>query len=388
VLETPDGTVVLVDGGENQLFARYLAARFAGTSADAPKRMACIVVSHGDADHYSGLAQIHLSERNTAGKQLFLHPARVYHNGLVKGPSTRTDIAAFGKTEAVDGRRVIVDLHDDLRTVTEEAMNKPFRQWRRVLETWTKRGPIEIRRLERGNDDAFDFLRPDVDVRVLGPLTVDAGGRRGLPFLSTPPPRVGGGTPGGPGAPSASHTINGHSIVLLVRYGDVRFLLAGDLNEEAERALVDDHDRGSVALTAEALKVPHHGSADYSPAFLERVAPVVSVVSSGDEQETKEHVHPRATLLGALGRFARPEVDEPVIFVTELAAFFRILGTVEAGERGRVFGFERTAFGIVRCRTDGRRILVYTDTGKADRKEAYAFAVQDGSIRADAVTVV
>jgi hypothetical protein len=32
VIESPDGKVILVDGGDNQLFARYLAARFRGTS--------------------------------------------------------------------------------------------------------------------------------------------------------------------------------------------------------------------------------------------------------------------------------------------------------------------------------------------------------------------
>ena len=28
VIESPDGKIILVDGGDNQLFARYLAARF------------------------------------------------------------------------------------------------------------------------------------------------------------------------------------------------------------------------------------------------------------------------------------------------------------------------------------------------------------------------
>lgn len=39
VIETPGGTVILVDGGDNQLFARYLAARFRRTSESAPKRI-------------------------------------------------------------------------------------------------------------------------------------------------------------------------------------------------------------------------------------------------------------------------------------------------------------------------------------------------------------
>src|SRR5687768_7656963 len=32
VIEAPDGKVILVDGGDNQLFARYLAGRYRGTS--------------------------------------------------------------------------------------------------------------------------------------------------------------------------------------------------------------------------------------------------------------------------------------------------------------------------------------------------------------------
>lgn len=62
VIETPQGKVVLVDGGDNVLFARYLAARFRGTSAHAPKEIECILVTHGDADHFAGLTEIHDSE--------------------------------------------------------------------------------------------------------------------------------------------------------------------------------------------------------------------------------------------------------------------------------------------------------------------------------------
>ncbi len=41
VIEAPDGRVILVDGGDNQLFARYLAARFPGTSEANPKVIDC-----------------------------------------------------------------------------------------------------------------------------------------------------------------------------------------------------------------------------------------------------------------------------------------------------------------------------------------------------------
>jgi Metallo-beta-lactamase superfamily len=53
VVESPSGKVVLVDGGDNQMFARYLAARYRGTSQEDPREVEAIVVTHGDADHFS-----------------------------------------------------------------------------------------------------------------------------------------------------------------------------------------------------------------------------------------------------------------------------------------------------------------------------------------------
>jgi len=61
-IETPSGQVVLVDGGNNQLFARYLASRYRDTSENEPRDVECIVVTHGDADHFSGLVDIQESE--------------------------------------------------------------------------------------------------------------------------------------------------------------------------------------------------------------------------------------------------------------------------------------------------------------------------------------
>ena len=38
---------LLVDGGDNRMFARYLAGRFRGTSKEKPRVVDCIVVTHG-----------------------------------------------------------------------------------------------------------------------------------------------------------------------------------------------------------------------------------------------------------------------------------------------------------------------------------------------------
>lgn len=439
VIITPgERRTILIDGGDNQMFARYLANRFnrfGPTSAEAPRKIDCIIVTHGDADHFDGLIRIHDSEADERlaakpFKRLFIYPKRVYHNGLVKGPTSLGDERMLGESEEVidpsTGQkvRIITGLKENLLEVDDQEMNAPFKQWKRALKDYDKRcreheGPeqgIEFRRLEIGMNDAFDFLKPDgIKVEVLGPLPTEAGGARGLKFLGSPPkgPRVGDAVLDTHDdkfkGDDVAHTINGHSVVFRLTYGDFKLLFTGDLNDEAERRLTREH---KAELRADVFKVPHHGSADFSGAFLQAVSPLVSVVSAGDESARKEFIHPRATLMGALGKFGRS--NEPLIFVTELVAFFEVVGLTapewhkmmesgelakdEAGntptfltkERGlSFFAFKRTAFGLVRVRTDGKRLLIYTNSGQANLKEAYAFKVgPDGEpVPADVIQV-
>jgi len=408
VLETADGTVVLIDGGDNQLFARYLAARFRGTSSKKRKPIACIVVTHGDADHFSGLTRIQDSETGgQAQKRLFIKPLRVYHNGLVKRPEKVKKKAVaeqdrLGRTVQSGGRRFIVELKDDLRNVSPSVMNGPFVKWRKALLAWSegKKTSIVIKRLSRridggainGGADPFDFLAAEgIKVEVLGPLEHRVSGKPALPFLGSPkskPERQPGEAQVTFSGLSASHTINGHSVVLRITYGNCRFLLTGDLNEESETFLTTQHQEGQLDLTAEVFKVPHHGSADFSVPFLRAVAPAVSMISSGDESEQKEFIHPRATLVGALSKQGRATLEEPLILITELAAFFKVEGWVKNDQtklthktqrserKDEFFAFSRKSFGIIKIRTDGTRMLVYTYSGKDDMKEAYAFKLQ------------
>jgi hypothetical protein len=48
----------------------------------------------------------------------------------------------------------------------------------------------------------------------------------------------------------------------------------------------------------------------------------------------------------------------------------------------RFFAFSRSAFGMVKIRTDGDRLLVYTDSGNVKLKEAYAYEIACGQPRA------
>ncbi len=401
VIETPDGQIVLIDGGDNQLFARYLANRFRGTTQADPLEVDCILVTHGDADHFAGLAKILDSETNPSQrKRLFISPARVFHNGLVKRPSkrgdgsSRPDLELLGATVTDNNQPYITGLVDDLETVPQSELNRPFKDWIGALKTYNGRrgaaSPIEYGRLEMGSK-AFGFLesngaangRASLRCEVLGPLVEDVAAQnngRGLKFLRQPP-RVPGGRRG---SWSASHTINGHSVILKLTYGRVNFLFAGDLNEEAEQELTQKH---AAQLQAEVFKVPHHGSADFSRPFLNAVAPIVSVISCGDESARKEYIHPRANLLAALGGASRTQ--QPLIFITELVAFFSLVGYslplrpnspdgTPVGAKEPFFAFQRDVYGLVKIRTDGRQMLIYTDSANLNMKEAYAFAFDEG----------
>jgi beta-lactamase superfamily II metal-dependent hydrolase len=409
VVESPSGKVLLVDGGENQMFARYLAARYRGTSAAKPREIEAIVVTHGDADHFSGLTQIHRSEQNvTPAKRLFIHPKRIFHNGIFKRPSQDANGKRRGDKQLLndivehDGETYLLPLADGITQVDRQNLNREFVAWVDAIEAWRQRGQIIEQRLAFGVQGAFDFLKEDgVEVQVLGPLTATVGGNPALRFLGEPPkrPMIGHSSQVLDDNQfkgfSASHTINGHSIVLKLVYGGFSFLLAGDLNDQAERHLVRQHNQGNLNLRADVLKVPHHGSADFSPAFFEAVGATVSVISSGDESEMKEYIHPRATLVGSLGRYSR--AAEPLVLCTELVAFFQRIGWSAKDEdqrsdlppdavfkldedAARFYAFKRTAYGLIKVRCDGKRLLIMTNSGKDDLKEAYAYELDDHGV--------
>lgn len=390
VILTPKGRKLFIDGGDNKLFARYCAGRFPNSSAEKPLEVDAMIVTHGDADHFAGLTEIFKSEAEAKDpkrqrKALFIHPKRIYHNGLVKGPSKLKPEKIFGTTVPTADGRAVTALVSDLLAVPSARLNAPFKSWIKAIKHWAQRGPIEFRRLEHGDKAAFDFLADEgISVDVHGPITirkkVGTKMKKALPLLREPEKsaeiHLGNGPE--PTRPfSASHTINGHSVTFRLHYGNVRFYLTGDLNQEAMAAL-----RTKIAapdFEAEIIKAPHHGSADFDLRALKAMKPIVSLISSGDESSRTEHIHPRASLMGALGRVARG--DTSLVFCTELAAFFALRGV--SGElapsneaRARpYFGFERTNFGIIQIRTDGARVLVFTHSGKEGMKEAYRFTV-------------
>jgi competence protein ComEC len=89
--------------------------------------------------------------------------------------------------------------------------------------------------------------------------------------------------------------------VVAVTAGNSRFLLAGDIERQAELSLLSS----GVALAADVLLVPHHGSkTSSSPAFINAVAPALAIVSAGQynrfshpDERVQQRYHDRGVRL-------------------------------------------------------------------------------------------
>ncbi len=86
--------------------------------------------------------------------------------------------------------------------------------------------------------------------------------------------------------------INEYSVVTKLSYKNIDFLLTGDAYQENEEKIIDQN------LSSEFLKVAHHGSrSSTSQEFLEKVHPLISVISVGAKNS---YGHPTQDILNRL----------------------------------------------------------------------------------------
>ncbi len=88
----------------------------------------------------------------------------------------------------------------------------------------------------------------------------------------------------------ASSLLNNQSLVIMIQFKNIKVLLAGDIEKEAEYRML----REDYPLNADILKIPHHGSSSSSTLyFLQRVKPSYAILSVGERN---------------IGRLPHPEV--------------------------------------------------------------------------------
>jgi competence protein ComEC len=107
------------------------------------------------------------------------------------------------------------------------------------------------------NEETPPQIINEVEISVLNPPARNTGRRK---------------------VPNASD-LNNSSLVLRLRFKNVSVLLAGDIEKEAEGRML----RKGYLLSAEMIKVPHHGSSSSSSLlFLDRVKPAYAILSVGE----------------------------------------------------------------------------------------------------------
>ncbi|GIO27055.1 MBL fold metallo-hydrolase [Ornithinibacillus bavariensis] len=87
---------------------------------------------------------------------------------------------------------------------------------------------------------------------------------------------------------------NEESIAMLLTYGNIKFILTGDADQNAEQQMM----KLGIDLDADIMKLGHHGSnTSSSPSFIQAVSPEVAIYSAGAENS---YGHPHAEVVSRI----------------------------------------------------------------------------------------
>jgi beta-lactamase superfamily II metal-dependent hydrolase len=311
LLVTPKDKHIIIDAGKGEHMFRFLRWRYWNVRRK-PWRFEAGVISHPDDDHYKGFNHFFEDEFPEAENFTF---DTLYHNGIMeqKGANSPLGKRTNGKPKLLTD---LLQTKKDMTDFLQETQRWKGKHYATMLNKASESKRVKDFRMLSTDDGYLKGYEEgkDLSIEVLGPVPDQASEEMRLPWLS-----------------SAGKTKNGHSVVLKLRYKDVSVLLGGDLNIKAEDRLLEHYtgldptpnsaedERVLVEAARQVFQVDvakscHHGSADFRDVFLQAVNPLVTVISSGDDESFS---HPRADALGAIGKRGRGE--RPLIFNTELA---------------------------------------------------------------------
>jgi competence protein ComEC len=326
---TPARKKILIDGGSNNRAFRFLSWKYRLDEINemSPIIIDLLVLTHADEDHIGGLIDV-ISSPKIKIRKIIHSGLAVYKQGIFN--------ERLGNVVEQGGEKFISTSHNSIEELDDNLLSGNYLRWKRAI---VDDGDLEYHAVD-SNSDNIDVGDSEIIVKVLGPnVRIFGSNIKQFQWFG-----------------DHAHSINGHSVVLRLTYNNVRVLLSGDLNIEGEKHLLkDEHLRNN--MDAHILKAPHHGSHEFYRPWLDSVNPQISIISSGDD---RDHGHPRAVFLGAIGNASRKNA---LVFSTEIASNFvevdNPLDIVREREDSQLTPrelFKRRLHGMINVRTDGKQI--------------------------------
>lgn len=326
LVQTPKDRRILIDGGRDGKAHDFLKWKYNLKKKSNKILFDAIVMTHPDRDHAKGLVPV------LKDKQVIVNS--VYHNGIV-----RFSDKTIGKIVKKNRRRFkLVELYDDLKTLERKKLSSDYKKFLQgVGSAKTRNRNLKVQRLDQFSKKLYEFDAGKLEVKVLGPINVGTTRAEYRDFGDS------------------GKTLNGNSISLMLEYDKCKILLCGDMNEPAEKEFLKYYKNKS--LNAHVFKANHHGSQDFTTEFLKEVRPWVSVISSGDDPD---YGHPRAVLLGSLGKHSPTKIERPLVFSTEIAATFKRIKKKDFAHMSskRFHIYEKVIQGVIHVRTDGKKLVL------------------------------
>ncbi len=322
-----NGMKIIIDGGPNDNLSRYLSKWQYKYYFDNNMKVHIdyMFISHFDKDHYQGLIDIINDDHYTIGT--------IFHNGIAKFNNEKvgfpdeynTELGVKAEHSNIPYLKTSFDTIQEFNDLKDKGgMLNLLEKFLAAVNNAFSQGRLgDFKRIDHTSViESKEINGKDLQFEVLGPVTNEIDHKIGFKYFE-----------------DEAHTINGHSIVLKIMYGNRSFLFGGDLNIPSEEHLLE-HYNGSNPLEVDVAKSCHHGASEFTTDFMEKLNPYATVISSGDNEL---YSHPRADAIGCAGKYTKSK--RPLVFSTELAR--------STGESS-----DRIKYGMINLRCNGDDIIM------------------------------
>lgn len=281
-----EGLKIIIDGGPGDNLSRYLNKWQYKYYLNKGQKIHInyMFISHFDKDHYNGLIELINNDHYTFGT--------IYHNGIAKFSREKETFPASYNTEL--GQKVktgqekyLVTYFDDIDSLAnlknKGGLSDMMENFLAAVSNAYSHGRLDyLKKIDfKSTLQSHTINNVPFEISVMGPVTSEVDSEMAFKYFD-----------------DDSHTINGHSLVLKLRYGTKTFLFGGDLNIQSETHLLE-HYTGQNVFEVDVAKACHHGSSEFTTDFMAVVNPLSTVISSGDNES---YSHPRADAIGCAGK--------------------------------------------------------------------------------------